>query len=347
MCLAVPALGGLAACGGTGSSVVLPTVAGAVGEQASISIPAGLTPPGKVVSGVLVQGGGAQLADGEAVVVDYTLMDWTGAKLIGSTYSTGGAPNKTQEFVLGSSSALSSWNQVLPQVKVGSRVEIVTPPSGAFGPGGASAYGITGKDDLIYVLDVVGAYVGNADITGTEPAVVQADRAGGSGAGAGAGAGSGQGVVGAGVVGAGTGAGESSMVAWPTVSGNPGSGAPKIGLPAGTAPPSKVETKVLIRGSGATIGTGQRLMAQYEGIDWNTGKVFDSSYERKEIASFVYGSNTVLSGWNTGLAGAHVGDRVLLVLPASAAYGSKGVPSAGIRGGDTLVFVVDIVDALS
>jgi peptidylprolyl isomerase len=325
VCLAVPALGGLAACGGTGAASELPTVAGAVGEQASISIPASLTPPAKVVSGVLVPGGGAQLADGDAVVVDYTLMDWTGAKLIGSTYSSGGAPNKTQEFVLGSSSALPSWNQVLPQVKVGSRVEIVTPPSGAFGSGGASAYGITGKDDLVYVLDVVGAYAGDADITGTEPEVVQADRAG-SGA---------------------PGSGGSAVAAWPTVSGNPGSGAPKISLPAGVTVPSKIETKVLIHGSGATIGTGQRLMAQYEGVDWNTGKVFDSSYARKQIASFVYGSNTVISGWNTGLAGAHVGDRVLLVLPASAAYGSKGVPSAGIGGGDTLVFVVDIVDALS
>ena len=322
----VPALGGLAACGGSGSaSGDLPTVAGAVGEQASISIPASLTPPTKVVSGVLVQGGGAQLADGDAVVVDYTLMDWTGAKLIGSTYSTGGAPDKTQEFVLGSSSALPSWNQVLPQVKVGSRVEIVTPPAGAFGSGGATAYGITGKDDLVYVLDVVGAYAGDADITGTEPALVQADRAGSGG----------------------SGAGESGTAAWPTVSGDPGTGAPKINLPTGAAAPSRIETKVLIHGSGATIGTGQRLMAQYEGIDWNTGKVFDSSYARKEIASFVYGSDTVISGWNTGLAGAHVGDRVLLVLPASAAYGSKGVPSAGIGGGDTLVFVVDIVDALS
>lgn len=319
----VPALGALAACGAAGGASDLPTVAGAVGEQASISIPASLTPPTKVVSGVLVQGGGAQLADGDAVVVDYTLMDWTGAKLIGSTYSTGGAPNKTQEFVLGSSSALPSWNQVLPQVKVGSRVEIVTPPSGAFGSGGATAYGITGKDDLVYVLDVVGAYAGNADITGTEPAVVQADRAGGDGAGG------------------------SAVAAWPTVSGDPGTGAPKISLPAGAAAPSRIETKVLIHGSGATIGTGQRLMTQYEGVDWNTGKVFDSTYARKQIASFVYGSDTVISGWNTGLVGAHVGDRVLLVLPASAAYGSKGVPSAGIRGGDTLVFVVDIVDALS
>jgi peptidylprolyl isomerase len=310
----------LAGCGGSGGAAQLPTVTGAVGEQASISIPANLTPPTKVVSGVLVPGGGAQLADGEAVVVDYTLMDWTGAKLIGSTYSTGGAPDKTQEFVLGSSSALPAWNQVLPQVKVGSRVEIVTPPSGAFGSGGATAYGITGKDDLIYVLDVVGAYPGNADITGTEPSAAQQTRAAQSGA---------------------------ESAALPTVTGNPGAGAPKISLPAGQAAPGGIETKVLIHGSGAAISNGQRLMVQYEGVDWNTGKEFDSSYARDQIASFVYGSNTVISGWNTGLAGARVGDRVLLVLPASAAYGGKGVPSDGIAGGNTLVFVVDIVDALS
>jgi peptidylprolyl isomerase len=307
-CLAAPILGGLAGCGGSASAAELPAVSGAVGEQASISIPASVAPPTKVVSGVLVQGGGAQLADGDAVVVDYTLMDWTGAKLIGSTYGTGAAPDKTQEFVLGSSSALQSWNQVLPRVRVGSRVEIVTPPSGAFGAGGASAYGISGSDDLVYVLDVVGGYPGTADITGTEP--VQADRA------------------------------------LPAVSGQPGSGQPKIGLPAGLAPPGTLTTKVLVHGSGAALAAGQRLMVQYEGVDWNTGRVFESSFARGQIASFVYGSDGVIPGWNTGLAGAHVGDRVLLVVPASAAYGAKGVPSAGIGGGNTLVFVIDIVDAL-
>ena len=307
-CLAAPVLGGLAGCGGSASAAELPTVSGAVGEQASIAIPPSMAPPAKVVSGVLVQGGGAQLADGDAVVVDYTLMNWTGAKLIGSTYGTAGAPDKTQEFVLGSSTALQSWNQVLPRVRVGSRVEIVTPPSGAFGTGGASAYGISGHDDLVYVLDVVGAYPGTADITGTE--APQADRA------------------------------------LPAVSGQPGSGEPRIALPAGAAPPSTVVSKVLVPGSGARLSTGQRLMVQYEGVDWKTGKVFDSTFARGQIASFVLGSGTVIPGWNTGLAGAHVGDRVLLVLPAAAAYGAKGVPSAGIGGGDTLVFVIDVVDAL-
>jgi peptidylprolyl isomerase len=299
----------LAGCGGASPAPDLPVVSGAMGEQAAIAIPGSLTAPTKVESSVLVQGGGARLANGEAVVVDYTLMDWTGAKLIGSTYSTGGQPNKTQEFVLGASSTLPSWNQVLPHVAVGSRVEIVTPPAGAFGTDGATAYGITGKDDLIYVIDVVGAYGPTMDITGTQPAQTNA--------------------------------------ALPKVVGQPGSGNVSITMPAGVAPPTTLRSKVLVQGSGAPITKGQRLMVQYAGVDWNTDKQFDSSFARKQIASYVYGSDTVISGWNTGLAGARIGDRVLLIVPAADAYGSKGVPTAGIAGGDTLVFVIDIVDALS
>jgi peptidylprolyl isomerase len=299
----------LAGCGGSSPAPALPVVTGAVGEQAAIAIPKTLGAPTKVESNVLVQGGGAELANGEAVVVDYTLMDWTDAKLIGSTYSTGGQPNKTQEFVLGASSTLPSWNDVLRHVTVGSRVEIVTPPAGAFGTDGATAYGISGEDDLIYVIDVVGAYAPTTDITGIQPA--------------------------------------QTNPALPEVTGKPGSGGVSITVPKGVAPPATVQHKVLIQGSGAALTSGQRLMVQYAGVDWRTGKQFDSSFARKQIASFVYGSDSVISGWNTGLAGAHVGDRVLLIVPAADAYGGKGVPSAGIGAGDTLVFVIDIVDALS
>ncbi|WP_157436583.1 FKBP-type peptidyl-prolyl cis-trans isomerase [Actinospica robiniae] len=307
---ALAALGlaaGAAACGAGSAQAVLPAVSGAVGEQAAITIPAHQSPPTRVESTVLVQGGGSPLAAGDAVVVDYTLMDWTGGKLIGSTYGTGGSPDKTQEFVLGATSALGSWNQALPGVKVGSRVEVVTPPDGAFGTGGATAYGIKGTDDLVYVLDIVGGYPANADITGIQPTQKDADL--------------------------------------PRVAGDPGSGAVSVALPRGERAPATLTSSVLIHGSGAVLTSDQRLMVQYTGVDWNTGKQFDSSFGRG-IASFVFGSDSVISGWNKGLAGAHVGDRVLLVLPAADAYGAKGVASAGIHGGDTLVFVIDIVDAL-
>jgi peptidylprolyl isomerase len=53
----------------------------------------------------------------------------------------------------------------------------------------------------------------------------------------------------------------------------------------------------------------------------------------------------VIPGWDTGLAGQTVGSRVMLVIPPKDAYGSAGQSQAGITGKDTLVFVVDIIDA--
>ena len=42
-----------------------------------------------------------------------------------------------------------------------------------------------------------------------------------------------------------------------------------------------------------------------------------------------------------------MGSRVLLIIPPSDGYGSAGQSQAGIKGTDTLVFVVDIVGAVS
>ena len=53
----------------------------------------------------------------------------------------------------------------------------------------------------------------------------------------------------------------------------------------------------------------------------------------------------MITGWDTGLAGQTVGSRVMLVIPPKDGYGSNGASQAGITGTDTLVFVVDIIDA--
>ena len=45
------------------------------------------------------------------------------------------------------------------------------------------------------------------------------------------------------------------------------------------------------------------------------------------------------------LIGKKVGSRVLLVIPPKDGYGEQGNPQGGISGTDTLVFVVDILDA--
>ena len=118
-------------------------------------------------------------------------------------------------------------------------------------------------------------------------------------------------------------------------------------FPAGTKPPASLVADTLIHGSGETVQSGRTLVIQYTGVDWNTGKNFDSSFTHKQAFSTVIGGGKVIKGWDQGLVGKHVGDRVLLVIPPALGYGpSGGQADAGIGANDTLVFVVDIIDAL-
>ena len=107
-------------------------------------------------------------------------------------------------------------------------------------------------------------------------------------------------------------------------------------------------TKTLIKGSGPEVAKGDYVIAQYTGYIWRTKKTFSSSWSSGSPFGFVLGASPeqVIPGWDTGLAGQTVGSRVMLVIPPKDGYGSAGQSTAGIKGTDTLVFVVDILDAL-
>jgi len=94
------------------------------------------------------------------------------------------------------------------------------------------------------------------------------------------------------------------------------------------------------------VKSGQNLAVQYTGVIWRTGKVFDSSWSRNQPFTTVIGKGQVIKGWDTGLVGQTVGSRVLLVVPPAQGYGTAGASQAGIKGTDTLVFVVDILAAV-
>ncbi|GLY31833.1 FKBP-type peptidyl-prolyl cis-trans isomerase [Kineosporia sp. NBRC 101731] len=120
-------------------------------------------------------------------------------------------------------------------------------------------------------------------------------------------------------------------------------GAPTITLPDGKASDSLV-VQPLIEGTGAKVAKGQTITVQYTGVVWPGGKVFDSSWAKGSPASFEIGAGRVISGWDKGLVGKKVGSQVLLVIPPDEGYGAEGQSDAGIKGTDTLVFVVDILD---
>jgi peptidylprolyl isomerase len=129
----------------------------------------------------------------------------------------------------------------------------------------------------------------------------------------------------------------------PTVSVD-AAGKPTIKIPA-TKAPSALVTQPLVKGAGPVVKSGSTITVHYTGVVWDGGKAFDSSFKTGKPASFPIGVGQVIPGWDKGLVGQTVGSRVLLSIPPAGGYGAAGQPAAGIKGTDTLVFVVDILEA--
>jgi peptidylprolyl isomerase len=115
---------------------------------------------------------------------------------------------------------------------------------------------------------------------------------------------------------------------------------PTITVPPG-APPTQLESKDLIVGTGATAKAGDTVSVQYVGVAYSSGKVFDSSWSRHEPFQFTLGEGQVISGWDQGVVGMQVGGRRELIIPPNLAYGAQS-PGAGIAANDTLIFIVDL-----
>ncbi len=130
----------------------------------------------------------------------------------------------------------------------------------------------------------------------------------------------------------------------PTASGKFGE-KPTLTFPDGNPVPS-LQRVILSKGTGPDTVAGDWLVTNYLGQVWG-GEVFDNSYDRGSTSVFQIGKQKVVPGWDTALVGVPVGSRVMLSLPPADGYGSAGNESAGIKGTDTLVFVVDIVDAIA
>ncbi|MER6419059.1 FKBP-type peptidyl-prolyl cis-trans isomerase [Streptomyces sp. NPDC001137] len=111
----------------------------------------------------------------------------------------------------------------------------------------------------------------------------------------------------------------------------------------GTGEPSKnLAVKTLIAGGGQTIAENDYVQAHYLGQIWNTAKVFDNSYDRKTPLIIQLAEGSIIDGWRYGLTGRKTGSRVQMAVPPTWGYGTSGNSQAGIKGTDTLVFVVDV-----
>ncbi|MEU6367785.1 FKBP-type peptidyl-prolyl cis-trans isomerase [Streptomyces sp. NPDC046931] len=107
-------------------------------------------------------------------------------------------------------------------------------------------------------------------------------------------------------------------------------------------PPKDLAVKTVIAGGGPTVAENDYIQAHYLGQIWDTAKIFDNSYDRRTPLVIQLAQGGIIDGWRYALPGRKVGSRVLMAVPPTWGYGSQGNPEAGIKGTDTLVFVVDI-----
>ncbi|WP_375426196.1 FKBP-type peptidyl-prolyl cis-trans isomerase [uncultured Friedmanniella sp.] len=105
----------------------------------------------------------------------------------------------------------------------------------------------------------------------------------------------------------------------------------------------KTRTKVLSPSDGQVVKAGQTVEVNYYGVDGRTGKKFDESFSTGKAVAFSL--DQVVPGFSKGLTGQRKGSRVLIAMPGADGYDSSGGNAeAGINVGDTLIFVVDLVD---
>ena len=97
-------------------------------------------------------------------------------------------------------------------------------------------------------------------------------------------------------------------------------------------------------GSGDSPAPGSSITCHYVGTVLEDGHKFDSSRDRGEPISFPVGVGRLIPGWDLTLVKMKKGERRIMIIPPELAYGSNGVPQAGIPGDAWLVFDVELID---
>ena len=129
----------------------LPVVNACGKKAATITIAKGATAPTALQTAVLVKGNGPKVASGQTIITQYTGVTWADGKVFDSSWNDGGAVS----FPIGVGQVIKGWDQSLVGQTVGSRVEVVIPPS--LGYGSTAQSSIPANSTLVFVVDILGA----------------------------------------------------------------------------------------------------------------------------------------------------------------------------------------------
>jgi peptidylprolyl isomerase len=124
---------------------------------------------------------------------------------------------------------------------------------------------------------------------------------------------------------------------------------PKVDIPKELVPSATLQTKVLVNGKGPKVADGDVTFVNVDSYIWSgkgARKPLESTYTTGRPVPLQLGAN-LLPGLKKGIVGRQSGSRVLLQIPPKDGLGPQGNPQSGIKGTDTLVFVVDVISTYS
>ncbi len=96
------------------------------------------------------------------------------------------------------------------------------------------------------------------------------------------------------------------------------------------------------RGGGDIAHPNNQVVVEYKGYT-TSGTIFDES---ETPFQFKYGVGAVIRGWDEAIAVMHEGDKAILVVPSSQAYGARGVPGTEIGPFEPLVFEIELIQII-
>jgi len=103
---------------------------------------------------------------------------------------------------------------------------------------------------------------------------------------------------------------------------------------------TELQTTDTTPGTGQEVKAGDTVTVDYTGAVAATGKIFQSSLDSGQTATFAL--DQVIPGWTEGIPGMKVGGSRRLLIPAAKAYGANPPQGSNIPANADLVFDVTL-----
>jgi peptidylprolyl isomerase len=109
---------------------------------------------------------------------------------------------------------------------------------------------------------------------------------------------------------------------------------------------TETTTKVVTAGKGTKLVKANSIVFNYTLFNAKDGKQIETSYGKGTVPLDL-SSAKLMKGLGKGLTGQQVGSRLLVAIPPADAFGAKGNGQAGVGPTDTIVFLIDVISAMT